>query len=119
MMSGWSPELGGQVVEVQAVCFELEAYRVGCPGGETERGELFAAAAAQLGAQRVAGVLQHTVEQVQWSYPRVAATRRELGGECQRTFGQQMHTQRIRAWVATPPARPAPDASFGGVQRIG
>lgn len=94
------------------MCFELQAHRVGCPRGETEGVELFAAAAAELGADRVAGVLQHTVEQVLWSYPGVAATRGEPGGEFQRAFGQEVDTQRSGARAATPPAGPPPDASF-------
>jgi hypothetical protein len=42
---------------------KLKTYGVGRPGGKAGRGQLLAATAAELGAQRAAGILQHAVEQ--------------------------------------------------------
>ena len=57
-----TPQIGCQLVQVEA---GLEAEDVwGRPSrGKAGRGQLLAATAAELGAQRAAGILQHAVEQ--------------------------------------------------------
>ena len=110
-------EIGGQLVEVDAACFQLEPDRVGPAGDQAESGQLLAAAAAQLCAERVAGILQHPVEQVLWPDTGVAAAGSEPVGELQGAFGQQVDAQRVGAGVAAAPPAPAPDPPLGCLQR--
>ena len=52
-------EVSGQLLEVDAARLKLKLDRVGPTGDEAERGQLPAAAAAQLGTERIASVPQH------------------------------------------------------------
>ena len=54
-------EVGGQPLEVDAAGLQLKPDRVGPARDEAERGQLPAAAAAQLDTERIAGILQHAV----------------------------------------------------------
>jgi len=57
-------QVGGQLIGIYTACLQVEPDRVGPTGDEAERGQLPAAAAAQLRAERIAGILQHAVQQV-------------------------------------------------------
>jgi len=90
------------------VGLELEPDRVGPSGSKPERGQLPAAAAAQLGSQRVAGIAQHAVEQMLGPDPRIATTGREPRGHLQGALCQHIRTRRIRARVPGRSRQPCP-----------
>src|SRR5215210_6608735 len=56
----------GQFADVDATVVEQGPQRVRAPLYPSERGKGAAATAAELGAERIAGVPQHAVEQVLW-----------------------------------------------------
>ena len=73
LLSRQGAQVGSEPVEVYALCLELKPDRLGLSGGKAGQGQLPAAAAAQLGSQRVAGIAQHAVEQILGPDPRIAA----------------------------------------------
>ena len=87
-LSPRSAELGGQPSQVDAVCLQQQSRRVGPAGDPAEPGQLPAAAAAELGAERVAGIAQHAVEQMFWPDPRISPAVSESGCDLEGAFGQ-------------------------------
>lgn len=67
---------------------QLEPDRVWPGRGQAERGEPLAAAAAQLGAERVEGVEQHAIQQMLRPDPGIAAVCGEPDGDLHRVLGQ-------------------------------
>ena len=69
---------------------ELEPHRIGPARFEAETLQLPAAAAAQLGAERIEGVLEHAIEDTIRADPGVAAAGGEPGGELEGAFGHKV-----------------------------
>jgi hypothetical protein len=73
--------------------------------------------AAEVCAERVAGILQHAVEQVLWPDTDVTAAGSEPGGDLQGAFGQEVDTQRVGAGVPAAPPASAADPPLGRLKR--